>query len=65
MIYISIHFFKTVPQIEIEDLEAEGERFHLVSIRSHEPNCEVDFYFHDEHLYSEFIAALKNETWRR
>jgi hypothetical protein len=65
MIYISVHLFKTVPQIEIEDLEAEGERFHLVSIRSYEPNCEVDFYFHDKHLYDEFVACLKNETWRR
>jgi hypothetical protein len=65
MIYISVHIFKAVPQIEIDELEASDERFYLVSIRSYEPNCEIDLYFHDKHLYDEFIAALKNETWRR
>jgi hypothetical protein len=62
MIYISAHIFKAVPQLEIDDLSANGERFYLVSIRSYEPNCEIDFYFHDRRLFDEFIAQLKSQA---
>jgi hypothetical protein len=60
-----MHFFKEAPRLETDELEVYGDHVYVVRISSDEPPYVVNFYFHNKHLYDEFIAALKNETWRR
>jgi hypothetical protein len=65
MITISMHLHETIPHLLFNEVEGDHQPAYVVTIYSAEADCEIDLYFHDKHLYSEFIAALKNETWRR
>jgi hypothetical protein len=62
MIYISVHFFKKAPRLEIGELGAYDEHVYMVTIYSNEPPYEVNFYFHNKHLFDEFIAQLKSQA---
>jgi hypothetical protein len=60
--FISVHIFKAVPLISIDELATDDERFYVISIYSAEANCEVALFFHDQRLFDEFVAQLKSQA---
>jgi hypothetical protein len=65
VIDILIYFLKEVPKMTIDEITVGDRQIHIVRIYSPEAESEIRFLFHDEKVYSEFIAQLKSETWFR